>query len=303
VSGPWARLDRPPLRAAGLRRALTAGDRPAWREVEVVPVTGSTNADVAARARAGEPEGLVLTTDDQQAGRGRLDRRWTAPPRSALAVSVLLRPPVQLTRWSWLSLLAGVAVTDALVQVCGLEARLKWPNDVLVPVDGDMRKVAGILAEVVGGEVPGSTDRAAVLGIGLNVSQTGAELPVPTATSLLLAGAAVTDRETVLKAVLRALGERYRTWCDAGGDPRAGGIAAPYRERCTTIGSQVAVQLPEGVRLEGVAEGVDDEGRLLVRTAEGEPPHALAAGDVVHVRPNGTPVAGGDDAANGAEPA
>src|SRR5687767_6535766 len=122
MSGPWERLDRPPLRSAALRRALTSGPRPAWRDLLVVPATGSTNADLAERARAGEPEGLVLTTDDQRAGRGRLDRPWTAPPRSSLAASVLLRPPVPPARWSWLSLLAGVAVTDALVRTCGLEA-------------------------------------------------------------------------------------------------------------------------------------------------------------------------------------
>jgi BirA family biotin operon repressor/biotin-[acetyl-CoA-carboxylase] ligase len=277
----WTRLDRPPLNATSLRRALTTGDRPVWRAVEVVPATGSTNADLAARARAGEPEGLVLTTDDQQAGRGRLDRTWTAPPRSAVAVSVLLRPTVPPARWSWLPLLAGVAVTDALVAVCGLPARLKWPNDVLVPVDGEPRKVAGILAEADHVHWNG----AAVVGIGLNVSQGGDELPVPTATSLRLAGAAVTDRDTVLKAVLRALGERYRAWAAAGGDPRASGIAAPYRERCATIGADVLVHLPDGQRLAGVAEGVDDEGRLLVRDVEGGV-HPLAAGDVVHVRPD-----------------
>jgi BirA family biotin operon repressor/biotin-[acetyl-CoA-carboxylase] ligase len=305
MSGPWTRLDRPPLAAAGLRRALTAGERPAWRAVEVVPATGSTNADVAARARAGEPEGLVLTTDDQRAGRGRLDRRWTAPPRSALAVSVLLRPPVPPARWSWLSLLAGVAVTDALVRVCGLPATLKWPNDVLVPVDGEPRKVAGILAEVAGGDAdatgapaPGpAAGPAAVLGIGVNVSQAGGELPVPGATSLLLAGAAVTDRDTVLKAVLRALSERYGAWTAADGDPRAGGIAAPYRERCATIGAHVSVHLPGGSRLDGVAEGVDDDGRLLVRDVAGAA-HALAAGDVVHVRPG---TAAGGAPATGAE--
>jgi BirA family biotin operon repressor/biotin-[acetyl-CoA-carboxylase] ligase len=297
MSGQWSRLDRPPLRVAGLSRALTTGSRPAWRVIEVVPATGSTNADVVARARAGEPEGLVLTTDDQQAGRGRLDRAWTTPPHAAIAVSVLLRPPVPPTRWAWLSLLAGVAVTDALVRTCGLPATLKWPNDVLVDVavpspgrvpthpprgGAEPRKVAGILAEVTGGDA----DRAAVLGIGLNVSQTEAELPVPTATSLLAAGSAVTDRETVLKAVLRALADRYRAWCDAGGDPRASGIAAPYRERCATIGQQVLVHLPDGARLDGVAEGVDDDGRLLVRDVSGAG-HALAAGDVVHVRPGG----------------
>jgi BirA family biotin operon repressor/biotin-[acetyl-CoA-carboxylase] ligase len=303
MTGPWERLDRPPLSAAALRRAITSGDRPAWRALDVVPATGSTNADLAERARDGEPEGLVLTTDDQRAGRGRLDRRWTAPPRSAVAVSVLLRPPVPPARWSWLSLLAGVAVTDALVRTCGLGARLKWPNDVLVPVDGELRKVGGILIEVHQDQRTEDA-RAAVLGIGLNVHQDAGELPVPTATSLRLAGAATTDRDTVLRAVLRALSDRYAAWCAAAGDPRAGGVAASYRERCATIGAAVEVHLPDGGRLSGVAEGVDDEGRLLVRDS-GSPSaacHALAAGDVVHVRPGSGPgaVTGVEGAAPGA---
>lgn len=304
MTGPWERLDRPPLSAAALRRAITTGDRPAWRALDVVPATGSTNADLAERARAGEPEGLVLTTDDQQAGRGRLDRRWTAPPRSAVAVSVLLRPPVPPARWSWLSLLAGVAVTDALVRTGGVEARLKWPNDVLVPVDGELRKVAGILTEVHQDRPGGDDARAAVLGIGLNVHQGAGELPVPAATSLRLAGAATTDRDTVLRAVLRALSDRYAAWCAAGGDPRASGVAAAYRERCATIGAAVEVHLPDGGRLAGVAEGVDDEGRLLVRDASSSSGagHVLAAGDVVHVRP-GTPGANGCTADVHATPA
>lgn len=279
----------------------------------MLPSTGSTNADVVERARAGAGEGLVLVTDDQRAGRGRLGRSWTAPPRSGLAVSVLLRPGEPLSagllsgdpsaagpwpgvdqvRWSWLPLLAGLAVVDTLTRVCGLPARLKWPNDVLVPVDGvvsrpsgtsirpegEWRKVCGILAETI----PPPPGPAVVLGTGMNVSQRRAELPVPTATSLVLAGAAVTDRDTVLRAYLRALADRYRAWRAAAGDPRASGIAAAYREACATIGRPVAVHLPAVEPVTGVAEGVDADGRLLVATAGGRV-RALAAGDVVHVR-------------------
>jgi BirA family biotin operon repressor/biotin-[acetyl-CoA-carboxylase] ligase len=161
VDTPWTDLDRPPLREAALRAALTDGDggARAWRALELVASTGSTNADVAARARAGEPEGLVLVADHQDAGRGRLDRGWVAPPRSSLSVSVLLRPGaagVPPQRLSWLPLLAGLAVVDALTRRCGLAARLKWPNDVLVPAGGvpagegpELRKICGILAELV----------------------------------------------------------------------------------------------------------------------------------------------------------
>jgi BirA family transcriptional regulator, biotin operon repressor / biotin---[acetyl-CoA-carboxylase] ligase len=283
----WQDLSRPPLRERALRRALTTGPEPRWRALDVVEETGSTNADLADRARAGEAEGAVLVAEHQNAGRGRRDRSWTAPPRAGIAVSVLLRPEAPAERWSWLSLMAGVAVTDALTLTCGLAATLKWPNDVLVPVyrqghgtrDAEPAKVAGLLAEVI--HTAGGP--AVVLGLGLNVSQDVDELPVPTATSLKLAGSATTDRDTVLRAVLRSLSDRYREWWTASGDPRAG-LAAVYRERCSTIGRSVRVHLPDGTTLDGLADGVDDEGRLLLRGNTGEPVRPLSAGDVVHLR-------------------
>jgi BirA family transcriptional regulator, biotin operon repressor / biotin---[acetyl-CoA-carboxylase] ligase len=286
MSDSWTRLDRPPLRQAALRRALTDGDERGWRALDVVPRTGSTNADLAARARDGEAAGLVLTADDQVAGRGRLAREWTAPPRSSIAVSVLVAPQVPVARWGWLPLLTGLAVVRALTRTAGLPAVLKWPNDVLVPVGGrsgdgaEELKVCGILAETV--RTPSGA--AAIVGIGLNVSQDAAELPVPTATSLRLAGAATTDRDTLLRAVLRRLAIDLAAWEGAGGDPRASGIGAGYREACATIGRRVAVHLPGREPLIGICEGVDDDGRLLVRDDAGRD-QVLAAGDVVHVRP------------------
>jgi BirA family biotin operon repressor/biotin-[acetyl-CoA-carboxylase] ligase len=272
----WGDLSRPPLRQAALRRALAVGGP--WASLDVVPATGSTNADLAAAVRAGRADhGAVLTTDDQQAGRGRRDRSWTAPPRSAVAVSFFVRPDgVPRALWSWLPLAVGLGVSDALVRVAGLDARLKWPNDVLV----QEQKICGVLAEVV--EHPGGA--GVVVGVGLNVSQRREELPVPTATSMALSGGATTDRDTVLRSVLRAVGDRYESWVAASGQPRTSGVAAAYRERCSTIGRVVRVDLPGGQPLHGEAEGVDDEGRLLVREAGGRL-HALAAGDVVHVRP------------------
>jgi BirA family biotin operon repressor/biotin-[acetyl-CoA-carboxylase] ligase len=289
----WGDLSRPPLRALPLRQALTSGESPAWHRLDVVAETGSTNADLAGRARTGEPEGAVLVADHQSAGRGRRDRTWVAPPRAGLAVSVLLRPAehrVPADRWSWLTLLAGVAVTDALIRVCGLQATLKWPNDVLVPLpEGEPGKVAGLLAEVI--RTDGTSDApGVVLGLGINVTQEQDELPVPTATSLRLAGSAVTDRDTVLKAVLRSLAHRYQDFVAAEGDPThpASGLAAVYRERCSTIGRVIQAQLPDGTSLQGLADGVDDEGRLLVRELPDSPDsrvHVLSAGDVVHIRP------------------
>jgi BirA family biotin operon repressor/biotin-[acetyl-CoA-carboxylase] ligase len=290
--GPWSDLDRPPLRPAPLARALLEGPDAAWRALDVVASTGSTNADVADRARAGEPEGYVLVADHQGAGRGRLGRTWSAPPRSSLAVSVLLRPPVDPARWSWLPLLAGVGIAEALRRTCGLDAGLKWPNDVLVPEPSrgtapsaaPLRKVCGVLAEAVpDAGTPGTG--AVVVGFGLNVDQHRDELPVPTATSLRLAGSATLDRDTVLRASLRAVAVRYRRWVEAAGDPRGSGLGAAYRELCRTLGQEVEVGLPGAAAVRGVAEEVDDAGRLVVAGPDGR--QALAAGDVVHVRASG----------------
>lgn len=280
--GPWSDLTRPPLREAALRRALLTPETP-WRELTVVAGTGSTNADVAARAMAGSPPGLVLLAEHQSTGRGRLGRAWESPPQTSVLASVLLRPSAPPDRWGWLPLLAGLAVVDVLVRQCGLPARLKWPNDVLVPEHGDWRtdeprKICGILAEVVAApEGP-----AVVLGAGINVSQNAGELPVPTATSLRLAGSAVTERDIIVKAYLRALGRRFADWDAAAGDPRDSGTGPAYREACATIGEPVRVELPTG-SLAGLAEGVDDDGRLLVRDDAGVS-RPIAAGDVVHAR-------------------
>jgi BirA family biotin operon repressor/biotin-[acetyl-CoA-carboxylase] ligase len=270
VNSPFTDLDRPPLREAALRSSLvTPGGL--WTALDVVAETGSTNADVAAAAADGAPEGLVLLAEHQRAGRGRVDRVWSAPARAGLTFSVLLRPPPGTRAgWGWLPLLAGLSVAVPLARLSGLEVGLKWPNDVLV---GE-RKVAGLLAEVSG--------TAVVLGVGLNVSLREDELPVPTATSLALAGSEVVDREPVLRAVLRDLATRYRAWCAADGDVTTAGLLADYRAACVTVDRDVTVHLPGGRVIAGRARDVDDSGRLVLDTAEG--PQRLAAGDVVHVR-------------------
>ncbi|OKI42496.1 biotin--[acetyl-CoA-carboxylase] ligase [Streptomyces sp. CB03578] len=274
-AGHWSSLDRPPLNAAALRRALVT-DGGLWTSVEVVPSTGSTNSDLAARA-AELPEGAVLVAEEQTAGRGRLDRSWVAPARSGLFFSVLLKPgaAVPQERWGWLTLLAGVAAATGLSRAAGVDTALKWPNDLLVIVDGEERKTGGILAERVGDGV--------VLGIGLNVTLTDAELPVPEAGSLALAKASVTDREPLLKAVLRSLEEWYGEWRAAGGDPAASSLQETYAAGCATLGRRVRAELPGGRRLTGTAEAVDADGRLVVRTADGER-EPVGAGDVIHLR-------------------
>src|SRR6266536_1220826 len=252
---------RAPLDPAALRRALA---RPGglWRAPEVVESTGSTNADLLARALAGEPEGAVLAAEEQRAGRGRMGRTWTSPPRAALTFSVLLKPAVPPARRGWLPLLAGVAVAEAVTAVTSIPASLKWPNDVLA---GDA-KLCGILAESAGGAV--------VAGVGLNVSAEPAELPDPgpgalAATSLRAAGATALDREPLLLAILAAFQRWYLVWQDHQGDPDRSGLRAAYTGRSATIGRDVRAELPGGKLLSGRAAGVDPDGRLLVRVSSG----------------------------------
>ena len=233
-------------------------------DVRHVAKTESTNADVAAAARDGAPEGTVVVAEHQTAGRGRLDRTWEAPAGSGLVMSALVRPEeLDPTLWPWIPLMAGVATAEAVARL-GLVAQLKWPND--VEING--RKLAGILVERI--ETPEGP--AAVVGIGLNVAMSEDQLPIPTATSLVLQGIEV-DRDAVLAVVLEALGRCYDTLL-----VDAGAVRAAYLAACSTVGSRVAVALPDGSTLDGDATDVDQHGRLVV---DGRP---ITAGDVVHVR-------------------
>ncbi|MEV5724796.1 MULTISPECIES: biotin--[acetyl-CoA-carboxylase] ligase [Streptomyces] len=274
----WSDLDRPPLNAAALRRALVR-EGGLWSDLEVVQSTGSTNSDLVARAAGGEtPEGVILVAEEQTSGRGRLDRQWTAPPRSGLFFSVLLRPAeVPVARWGWLPLLTGVAVATGLARTAGVDTALKWPNDLLVTVGGEERKAGGILAERAGAD-------GVVVGVGINVTLRADELPVPQAGSLALAGAVGTDRDPLLRGMLRALEDWYGRWRSAGGDPAACGLQDTYAAGCATLGRVVRAELPGDRSVIGEAVAVDGDGRLVIATEEGvqEP---VGAGDIVHLRP------------------
>ncbi|GAA2640390.1 biotin--[acetyl-CoA-carboxylase] ligase [Streptomyces vastus] len=278
--GRWSDLGRPPLNANALRRALVR-DGGFWTDVALVSRTGSTNSDLVALAADGKAEeGAVLVAEEQNAGRGRLDRQWTAPARSGLFFSVLLKPAeVPVERWGWLPLLAGVATATALSRTAGVDTALKWPNDLLLTVGGEERKVGGILAERAGND-------GVVLGMGINVTLREDELPVPTATSLALAGSPATDRDPLLRAVLRSLERWYVDWRAAGGDPATSRLQETYAAGCATLGRTVRAELPGDRSLVGEAVAVDGDGRLVLATGEGVQ-QPIGAGDIVHLRAEG----------------
>ena len=261
------------MRRLSLAAGPLAALAPDWR-VEILAETTSTNAVCAERARAGEPAGLVVTTEHQYAGRGRLDRVWEMPPRAALATSVLLRPDLPPQRWPWLPLMVGVAVARTV------GGRLKWPNDVLL--GPDLKKVCGILVERVdvaaGHDIEG-VGPAAVLGIGINTSLTAEELPVPGATSLLLERGEEVDRTAVLVELLEQLAQAYALLLE---DPER--LAADYVALSATLGQRVRAELPGGGTLAGIATGIDEYGRLLITGADATVT-PVGAGDIVHLRP------------------
>jgi len=240
---------------------------PAWR-VTLHVEAGSTNALASVEPAAQH----VVVADHQQAGRGRLDRAWVTPPGAALTFSAVCDPGVDTAWWPVVPLVAGYAVARAIGEV----ATLKWPNDVLVAGpssgSGHRRKVCGILVERLNTQPP-----LAVIGIGINVDQTDAELPVPTATSLALAGRPV-DRTELFGDVLRHLRESLDTFAAS-----PAGFVDHYRARSATLGERVRVDLPGDRSITGRVVDVDAHGGLVVDTDDGT--LTLSAGDVVHLRP------------------
>ena len=238
-------------------RMATVVANPERFRVEWVDETGSTNADVLARARAGEPAGLVLAARHQTAGRGRLDRPWEAPPGANLLVSLLFRPSDPPAAWHRCSTAVAVAALDACATF-GVISRVKWPNDLVVGDD----KLAGILAESDG-------DGAVVVGLGCNVDWPRRG-EYPGATSLVACGATV-GGEALLGAILARV------------DEHAPDLHDRYVRRCATVGRSVRLELPGGDVVEGLARDIAPDGRLLV-AVDGEL-RAFSVADVVHARP------------------
>lgn len=282
-----APVDRPHLDRTLLAELLLAPHGP-LAALRVVEESESTNTELAAAVAADPaawPAPALLVAEHQVAGRGRSGRSWQTPARAALTCSLLVRPQVPRESLSWMPLLAGLATVTALRSTLGLDAQVKWPNDVLVPTDepaiegwGSLRKVAGILTELL-------PDGGVVVGVGLNVSQTREELPVPSAISLALAGAATTDRSVILTALAESFVAVLGRWTAAGGDVEAAGLIEEITAVSATVGSQVRAELTGGDVLTGRATGFAEDGGLLVVDAAGKST-TVRSGDVYHLRLN-----------------
>lgn len=254
------------LSGDGLERGLTTGF--VGRRWVFLHETASTNDFARDLAREGAAEGTLVVAEYQTAGRGRLARRWHAPPGTCLLLSLIFRPPLAPHQVQRLTMVCGLAVLDAVAASSGLQVGLKWPNDVLI----GGRKLGGILTEV---DLRGDRVEHAVVGIGLNVNldpgQIPQDLPVP-ATSLSQELGRPVDRLALLRFLLQAVEDRYVALC-RGESPHG-----EWAQRLITLGQPVVVQ-QGGEPLVGVAEGVGADGALLLRLPDGRQVRILA-GDV-----------------------
>jgi BirA family biotin operon repressor/biotin-[acetyl-CoA-carboxylase] ligase len=230
----------------------------------------STNSYLLERARQGEAEGLVAVADHQTAGRGRLDRRWESPPGANLLASVLLRPDCDPDDLHLCTGALGLSALDACAEVAGVEAQLKWPNDLLVGT----AKLAGVLAEAEFSARP----PAVVVGIGLNVAWPGPPDAGGVCLEQLSDRPRPLDHTVLLEHILDALTSRLPLLGQASGRRH---LADEVRARCATLGREVLVVLSTE-EFSGRAVAIDDAGRLLVNTGSAQ--RAVTAGDVVHVR-------------------
>ncbi|GAA3588548.1 biotin--[acetyl-CoA-carboxylase] ligase [Klugiella xanthotipulae] len=244
-----------------------------------LPEVDSTNAWLSQRVREAHPDSpvpdrFVVATDTQTSGRGRLDRAWTAPARTSLAVSALRRARRADAALALLPLTAGSAVAAALRPLLPSHSvTVKWPND--VHVDG--LKVCGILCEL-------TADGGVIIGVGINLTLTAAELPVPTATSLALQDAVSTSVDTVLSATLSELWAQTTELLDADTPQRIEAIVDRARRDSATLGRRVSTHLPDGSVITGVARTLDTGGRLVIERADGGGMLTVSAGDVIHLR-------------------
>jgi BirA family biotin operon repressor/biotin-[acetyl-CoA-carboxylase] ligase len=242
----------------------------AWRIEELGEVI-STNDLALDRARQGEPEGLVIRADSQTKGRGRLGRSWLSPPEFGLYFSALLRPLLPGDQLAALSLVCAVAIAEGLEEIGGIQAGLKWPNDIRL----GGKKIAGILLEY---ESSGAATSAVIAGVGLNLKSPSVGYPDEFAsrtTSMEAAGCRLPPEGEILRALLNRLDLRYRDYLDSGFES----LRKRWELLSDGIGGRVSISI-EGGQMEGTMRGIDGAGRLILDTGDGEL-HSIDTGEII----------------------
>ena len=253
-------LHRVALRESELNAQLS----PYWR-VSVVDVTGSTQLDLAESIRANTAiDGDVLIANYQSSGRGRLDREFIASPASALLFSFYKKISRPRQEWNFIALLAALTISEALGELDNrININVKWPNDILI----NEKKTAGLLCQAV--------DDGVIVGIGLNVSMRSDELPVPTATSLLLEEFAELDRNVIVSKILQVFEKNFLRWSDLGSTP----FISSYENVCSSLNRQIQIIAPSGESKDAIATGISSLGELILSDKS-----LVNSADVLHLR-------------------
>ena len=253
-------LHRAALRESELRAELS----PYWR-VSVVDVTGSTQADLAESVHSNSAiDGEVLIANYQSAGRGRLDREFIAAPSSALLFSLYKKVKRPRAEWNFLALLTALSITEALTSIdAKQEIKLKWPNDILL----NEKKIAGLLSQ--------ATEDGVIIGVGLNVSMQDDELPVQTATSLILEGFREVDRNKIAKKILQVFEKYFSLWENQGSAP----FISDYEKICSSLHEKIQIILPDGESMNAVATGISPQGELVLSDGT-----LINSADILHLR-------------------
>ena len=268
------KLEGGPDRMVGLDIEVGLGTRAIGKSVISLDSVPSTIDVASSLANEGSPEGTVVVAESQKGGRGRLGRKWASPPKCGIWTSIILRPSIPPREAPKLTLLTAVSIAKVLTERYNIDARIKWPNDVLV----HGRKVCGALTELVAEQ---DAVRYAIISFGLNVNQTRSKFPAElasTATSMRIEAGRAFDRPEVFRWVLRELDDCYSDFRKRGGDR----ILNQWRELTCTLGQRVRVQLRDG-SIEGIARELDDDGSLIIELDDGKL-HQIAYGDVTILR-------------------
>lgn len=270
VSRRGYRLVSSPDKLDGKAIQLSLQTRIFGRSLHLLEVTSSTQEEARRLANEGAPEGTLVIAEEQTGGRGRQGRKWQSPPRKGIWMSLLLRPQYPLSFAPQLTLLTAVAVCRAIRKVSGVEAGIKWPNDLLV----DGKKVSGILIESVGED---ERIKYCIAGIGIDVNLELQDLPPelhPIATSLLLKSGQNQDRTRLIAAVMNELEQLYELYENEGFAP----IGSLWEALSVTLGKRVTVKTARG-ETQGTAEALDKSGGLVVKTDDGQT-YTVFSGDV-----------------------
>jgi BirA family biotin operon repressor/biotin-[acetyl-CoA-carboxylase] ligase len=236
------------------------------------PSITSTNDRALELAADEEPEGGLVLAEEQTAGRGRRERSWTSQPYAGIYASLILRPAIAASRAPLMTFMAAVSIADALNEICGLRARIKWPNDVFV----GRRKIAGVLAELRGSA---PEIREMVIGMGVNVNQVEADFAgelARRATSVRVETGAPADRAPILAGILEGFERRYARLLRDG----AATLLAEWQSLSALApGAPLVVDGPTG-RVEGQFAGIDEEGALVVQGRDGSL-HRIPFGEIL----------------------